>query len=120
MCGALIISAGKHTWENGICTVCEYECRHTGGKATCTQKAVCYLSCSCGVAGSETFEYGETSAHTYKDDWSTDTSCHWRECSACGEKKDSEEHEPYEHGCNICYKILSICAEENNDNRCAI
>lgn len=213
MCGALIIPAGKHTWENGICTVCEYECRHTGGKATCTEEAVCnicgesyggkaehnyggwaknsekhwheclvcgnktdeaahtpgdpaadtapqlctvcnheitpasdhshtftqntdekylksaatctqkavyYLSCSCGVAGSETFEYGETSAHTYKDDWSTDTSCHWHECSVCGEKKDSEEHEPYEHACNICYKILSICADENNDNRCDI
>lgn len=213
MCRALIIPAGKHTWENGICTVCEYECRHTGGKATCTEEAVCnicgesyggkaehnyggwsknsekhwheclvcgnktdedahtsntvatdtapqlctvcnheitpasghshmftqntdekylksaatctqkavyYLSCSCGVAGSETFEYGETSAHTYKDDWSTDVSCHWRECSVCGEKKDSEEHEPYEHACNICYKILSICADENNDNRCDI
>ncbi|MFQ8952703.1 MAG: hypothetical protein ACLR56_06665 [Oscillospiraceae bacterium] len=35
--------------------------------------------------GQRNLEYGETSAHTYKDDWSTDTSCHWRECSVCGE-----------------------------------
>lgn len=34
--------------------------------ATCTQRAVYYKSCECGERSNETFEYGDTLAHTYK------------------------------------------------------
>lgn len=30
--------------------------------------------------------------HTWKTTWSSDSSSHWRECSACGEKTDAAEH----------------------------
>lgn len=33
--------------------------------ATCTQRAVYYKSCECGERSNETFEYGDTLAHTY-------------------------------------------------------
>ena len=40
-CGAEVTNIADHIWENGHCTVCGYDCIHKGGKATCTQKAVC-------------------------------------------------------------------------------
>ncbi len=221
-CGAVLVSTEEHTWENGVCTECYYYCSHTGGKATCTEEAVCeicgesyggtvehnyggwskdsekhwheclvcgdktdedihtpgdpatdtapqlctvcnheitpasghshkfdqkitdekylksvatctrkavyYLSCSCGVTGSETFEYGEISVHTYKDEWSWDASSHWHECSVCGAKTasgahtdESNEYYPYpDHVCDICNKILGVCVDEDNDNYCDV
>ena len=32
-----------HIWADGKCTVCNYPCVHSGGKATCSQYAVCEL-----------------------------------------------------------------------------
>ena len=39
--------------------------KYLKSKATCTQKAVYYISCECGAVGEETFEYGETVPHEY-------------------------------------------------------
>ena len=43
-------------WENGKCRVCGYICKHTGGTATCTKKAVCT---ECGI------EYGEVDSKNH-------------------------------------------------------
>lgn len=45
-----------HEWENGKCRVCGYICKHTGGTATCTKKAVCT---KCGI------EYGEVDSKNH-------------------------------------------------------
>ena len=45
-----------HEWENGKCRVCGYICKHTGGTATCTKKAVCT---ECGI------EYGEVDSKNH-------------------------------------------------------
>lgn len=69
-CGAVTVASEPHEWADGVCRECEYTCQHTdtdknhicdycdkklsdhtGGKATCTEKAVCGV---CGKA------YGET------------------------------------------------------------
>lgn len=55
-CGAEVTNIADHIWENGHCTVCGYDCIHTGGKATCTQKAVCNICHS---------EYGEINADNH-------------------------------------------------------
>ena len=39
-----------HEWENGTCTECRYVCQHSGGTATCTEKAVCEI---CGESYSD-------------------------------------------------------------------
>ena len=46
-----------HDWsgKDGICTICGSPCSHTGGTATCTEKAVCTV---CGTS------YGELADHT--------------------------------------------------------
>ena len=46
--------------------------------ATCSKKAVYYKSCTCGAAGTATFESGSLPAHTYTND--CDTTCN--KCSA--------------------------------------
>lgn len=57
-CQAVVIDEANHTWENGTCSTCGYNCNHTGGTATCTSKATCS---TCG------HEYGEVNPdnHTW-------------------------------------------------------
>lgn len=55
-CNAPVVTEEAHDWENGVCSECGYECQHTGGTATCTQKAVCDI---CGE------EYGEINAASH-------------------------------------------------------
>ena len=40
-CKAVATAKENHSWENGVCTECGYECTHSGGTATCHTKAVC-------------------------------------------------------------------------------
>ena len=42
-CGKVIIAAEVHEWEDGVCSECSYVCKHAGGEATCTEKAVCEI-----------------------------------------------------------------------------
>ena len=60
--------------------------------ATCTSKAVYYYSCSCGEKGTETFESGETLAHTWETKWANNDSKHWHECTVCKTKGDEADH----------------------------
>ena len=40
-CGAVTVGEEPHEWKNGVCSECGYNCKHTGGTATCIEKAVC-------------------------------------------------------------------------------
>lgn len=57
-CGAVTVVSEAHEWENGTCSECGYVCSHTGGKATCTNKAKCEV---CGA------EYGELDGGNHSD-----------------------------------------------------
>ena len=63
--------------------------------ATCTAKATYFKSCSCGLAGTETFEYGEAAGHQYSSAWSYNDTHHWHAatCEHSSEKKDNGEHD---------------------------
>lgn len=56
---------------------------HSGGTATCIQKAVCS---DCGK------EYGELAAHKYSTVWKSDKTSHWHVCTVCGDVKDKAAH----------------------------
>ena len=78
------------------CDVCGWKMSdHTGGTATCKEKATCTI---CGQ------KYGELAAHNYKTEWSTDETNHWHECSVCGDKKDEAAHVDAnkDHNCDVC------------------
>ena len=83
------------------CDVCGKKMSdHTGGTATCKEKATCTI---CGQ------KYGELAAHNYKTEWSTDETNHWHECSVCGDKKDVAAHTDAnnDHNCDVCGKKMS-------------
>ena len=66
------------------CDVCGKQLTdHTGGTATCKEKAVCTV---CGQA------YGELTAHTYKTEWTKDGEQHWHECAVCKDRRDGTAH----------------------------
>ncbi len=88
-CGYVIKEATGH--------VHSYTEKNTAAKylksaATCTAKAVYYYSCSCGEKGSETFESGETLAHTWETQWANNGTKHWHECTVCKTKGDEADH----------------------------
>ena len=83
------------------CDVCGWKMSdHTGGTATCKEKATCTI---CGQ------KYGELADHNYKTEWSTDETNHWHECSVCGDKKDEAAHVDAnkDHNCDVCGKKTS-------------
>ena len=99
------------------CDVCDKKMSdHTGGTATCTDKATCTI---CGQ------KYGELAAHNYKTEWSTDETNHWHECSVCGDKKDVAAHIPgaaatetTPQTCTICgYVIKAALGHTHNFNQ---
>ena len=74
---------GEYHWHK--CTRCEEQldkAAHSGGTATCTEKAVC---ATCNIA------YGNTVAHSHGSEWKSDENNHWNEC-ACGDKANVAPH----------------------------
>ena len=99
------------------CDVCGWKMSdHTGGTATCKEKATCTI---CGQ------KYGNLAAHNYKTEWSTDETNHWHECSVCGDKKDEAAHIPgaaatetTPQTCTICgYVIKAALGHTHNFNQ---
>ena len=78
-------AAHADTDNNHDCDVCGAKLTdHTGGTATCKEKATCTI---CGE------KYGDLSvAHSYKTEWSKDSTKHWHECSVCQAKVDEADH----------------------------
>lgn len=103
----------QHWYKCANCDATDTKEAHSGGEATCTQKAVCE---KCGQ------EYGEKLAHSYTVQehneiqhwykcanctattepvahtdftaWKADRSGHWHECSTCGYKTAVNAHTP--------------------------
>ena len=99
------------------CDVCDKKMSdHTGGTATCKDKATCTI---CGQ------KYGNLAGHNYKTEWSTDETNHWHECSVCGDKKDEAAHIPgaaatetTPQTCTICgYVIKAALGHTHNFNQ---
>ena len=73
--------------------------KHSGGQATCQQKAECEV---CNQ------EYGEFGAHNYGSEWKHDGTSHWRECQTegCTAKTDVAKHS----GGQATYQKKAICS----------
>lgn len=109
-CGAVIVAGEAHEWADGVCSECGYVCAdedtdndhicnhcgkvitdHTGGKATCKDKAVCEV---CGES------YGELDKNSHSDIKHTD---------AKAATKDSEGNIEYWH-CEGCGRYFGDAA----------
>ncbi len=94
--------SSSHWHECSICGEAADTAAHSGGKATCTEKAKCS---TCGK------EYGSLAEHSYGTAWYSDGSSHWRQCSSCGEKSDSSSHSGGTATCTAKAKC-SACGKE--------
>ena len=113
-CGTVIVASEAHEWSDGVCSECGYACTHTdadrnhvcdycgktisdhtGGKATCKDKAVCEV---CGKA------YGEIDANNHTD---------LKHVDAKAATKEAEGNIEYWYceGCNKYYSGAAVTKE---------
>ena len=71
----LLTNQEPHTFENGTCLVCGYVCYHSGGEATCINRAVCD---NCGSA------YGRENPGNHAKLYESDGSANPGVYSCCG------------------------------------
>ena len=70
-------------WQVCTCGVVFNKAAHSGGTATCTQRATCIV---CGA------EYGDVLGHDFTTNWTHDDNEHWKQCSRCDKKDDVGPH----------------------------
>ena len=70
-------------WQVCTCGAVFHKAEHSGGTATCTEKAKCAV---CGA------EYGDVLGHDFTTSWTHDDNEHWKQCSRCDEKDDVSPH----------------------------
>lgn len=70
-------------WQVCTCGAVFNKAEHSGGTATCTQRATCTV---CGA------EYGDVLGHDFTTSWTHDDNEHWKQCSRCDEKDDVSPH----------------------------
>ena len=81
----------KHTFTDGVCSVCEYECLH--------KNVVNEICKDCGK---------NMHVHDYGDVWEADRLTHWKICS-CDESSIYGDHEYTDGICDICeYACLHL------------
>lgn len=80
---------------------------HTGGTATCTQKAVCEF---CGE------KYGECTPHNYGDKYEFDGTDHWKKCQneGCDTTTEKEAHKGGE-ATTTKRAVCEVCGAEYGD-----
>ena len=108
-CGAEVTNIADHIWEKGHCTVCGYDCIHTGGKATCTQKAVCNICHS---------EYGEINAdnHSGAEKWIRTVTTHEKKYDCCGKVTIAQENHKWKDG--ACETCGYVCVHSGGEATC--
>ena len=113
-CGAYSTNVEAHNWEDGHCSVCGYDCIHTGGNATCTQKAVCDI---CHI------EYGEINAdnHTGTEEWTQTATEHEKKYDCCGKVTVEKGNHNWKDGtCEVCGYVCVHSGGEANCKKGAV
>ena len=82
-------------------------CTHTGGEATCANRAICEI---CKHA------YGETLPHTHGTTFESNEAEHWQECT-CGDKTNQSAHldDNADGICDICQYDTTPTNSGTND-----
>lgn len=108
-CGAEVSAAENHTWENGHCSTCGYGCNHTGGTATCTEKAICTI---CKLS------YGEVDAdhHTGTENWTQTATTHEKKYDCCGKVTVAKENHNWKDG--VCETCGYVCVHTGGEATC--
>ena len=94
-CGVVVVEFAGHTYENGVCSVCNYPCIHSGGNATCKTQAVCE-TCNSG--------YGNLVASNHEGELVWD--------------KTEQTHKMYYNCCLV--DLVALANHLWEDGRCSI
>ena len=108
-CNATVVAEENHEFTNGVCSECEYACHHTGGTATCTDKAICE-NCDTG--------YGELneSNHTGEAEWAKTADKHVKKYTCCDAVAVAEENHEWADG--VCSECEYVCAHTGGTATC--
>ncbi len=87
-------------WQQCRCGLIVNKEHHEGGKANCTERAVCEV---CEQP------YGEPLGHDYGDVWKHDATSHWQECK-CGDIVNKQEHSGGEATCTE-KAVCDVCGQ---------
>ena len=107
-CGAKA-DRGHHDWDNGKVTT-QPTCTNAGEKTF-----------TCNECGRKKTEQIDATGHSWKQEWNSDETHHWHECTnGCDAKDAYAEHADADknHVCDTCGKVLSECADDNKDHKC--
>jgi LPXTG-motif cell wall-anchored protein len=90
--------ADLDVWKSGEGRI--WKEAHTGGNATCKDKA------KCAVCGNT---YGELGDHEYDTEWSSDETDHWKECMVCEAEADRVVHTDSDKNgkCDTCGEAVT-------------
>ena len=109
-CGVVATSEEEHTWNgDSICSACGYGCTHTGGVATCQQKATCSL---CEQS------YGDLnrSNHIQESRWRQTPTSHEKYYVCCNAIVVSQELHEWED--SSCVECLYVCEHTGGTATC--
>ncbi len=108
-CGVVTVLLESHEWKNGVCEECGYVCQHSGGTATCCDKAECE---HCGE------EYGEldNTKHIGKKVWITDEDKHVQKWDCCGTAVTTLENHEWKNG--VCEECGYVCQHSGGTATC--
>lgn len=108
-CDKVTVAEENHEWEKGICTECGYVCAHSGGTATCTEKATCKI---CGEL------YGEINPDKHTGDlkWIQTEKTHEQKYTCCGKVTIAEENHTWKAG--VCTVCGYVCAHQGGTATC--
>lgn len=95
----------NHWKEYSCCCVHAEEAAHSGGTATCQNKAVCS---TCNKP------YGDLASHVPASTWSKDASGHWHACQTpnCNEKLAFTAHTPGPAATEDAPQLCTVCSYE--------
>lgn len=95
----------KHWKEYSCCRAHAEEAAHSGGTATCQNKAVCS---TCNKP------YGDLGSHVPASTWSKDASGHWHACQTpnCNEKLAFAAHTPGPAATEDAPQLCTVCGYE--------
>lgn len=89
-CNAVVVDYESHTWNNGVCSVCDYTCTH---KDT-DKNHVC--------------DYCDANVGTHAD-INKDHKCDY----GCSEAIGAHEDTNRDHNCDYCHEQITTCTDEN-------
>ena len=137
-CNAVVVDYESHTWNNGVCSVCDYTCTHkdtdknhvcdycdanVGTHADINLDHKCDYGCSEAIGTHADInldhkcDYGCSEAIGTHADINSDHKCDY----GCSEAIGAHEDTNRDHNCDYCHEQITTCTDENpKDHICDI